>query len=69
MCDKEDKDMRVTQAREVNESPKQSELDAIASTINFSKLPHKKSLSVDMNGVVDIDSSHPNYKHWLEDDK
>lgn len=59
MCDKEDKDMRVTQAREVNESPNQSGLDAIASTINFGKLPRKKSLSINMNGVVDIDSSHP----------
>lgn len=69
MCDKEDKDMPLTQAKDINESVDQSRLDAIASSFKFDKLPRKKSLSVNSNGVVNIDSSHPDYKYWLEDDE
>lgn len=69
MCNKEDKDMPITQAKDATKSPNQGRLDAIASTINLGKLPRKKSLPIDLNGVVDIDSSHPDYKYWLEDDE
>ncbi len=61
--------MPINQARDVTESPKQGGLDPIASTINFGKLPRKKSLPIDKKGIVDIDSLHPDYKYWLEDDE
>lgn len=68
MCGKEDKDMPLTQAKDANESTEQSGLDAITSSLNFGKLPGKKPLSVNSSGVVNIDSSHPDYKYWIEDD-
>jgi hypothetical protein len=69
MYDKEDKEMPQTQNRDKAKSPNQGGLDAIASSFQFDKLPRKKTLSIKPNGVVDIDSSHPDYKYWLEDDE
>ncbi|MHA6251508.1 hypothetical protein [Oceanobacillus sp. CAU 1775] len=61
--------MPETKTRDLNESPNQKELEKIASTVDFGKLPQRKSLSIDKNGVVDIDSSHANYEYWLGNDE
>lgn len=66
MCRREDKSTLTTQMDDVNESPNQNELDFIASSINIDKLPRKKTLSIDENGIIDIDSTHENYKYWIE---
>ena len=47
----------------------QSQLNAISSSIDMSKLKYKKPLPVDQSGKVHITASHPDYKYWTEDDQ
>lgn len=71
MCDKEDDDMSLEAQRLKNDpkKTKQDRLKAISSSIDFSKLPDKKPLTFDKNGVVNIDPSHSDYRYWVKDEE
>ncbi|GGJ91361.1 hypothetical protein GCM10007063_12500 [Lentibacillus kapialis] len=49
-------------------SVKKTRIGLIASSIDPNKLPVKETLPVDKSGRVNIDSTHPNYRYWIEDD-
>ena len=59
---------RRVSAKKIRDDIHQRRLDAIASSMNTDKLKSETALPVDDFGRVTINSNHPHYKYWSEED-
>lgn len=72
VCSKEDEKVTITHKRlpidNAKTSLKKNRSGLVSASIDFNKLPTKETLPIDKSGHVNIDSTNPNYRYWIEDD-